>query len=347
MRTKTNKSKGQPEADLVVSPTISIYQNSDHVAGLVQQLFDAPLVTTAVREDHGDATKSGSLEGSVAVEAEGRFKVPLLGALSTKANGAGKGTSGHIITTGSKSTQSFVYSQAYYLNIVRQALRANNLITVLDPNSSVDNLSSGDFVEFKATFSPSELTTLMDVITPELVAQITKWLLKRSELATFDGYDKYEKVQIAALAMHEKANSTADLARDVTRAVQADFRQDKTREYYGKIGDGEKAITAITICDNAHFVVDDEDRILDGEFTVLGKVTSGAERDVPVLQRNKLLRNLSVEGVDALMGQLTDTLAAQSSTEIGGVKVDTLVDFKLGSRVAGTSIRVVPIAIYV
>jgi hypothetical protein len=347
MRTKTSKSTGQPEADLVVSPTISIYQNSDHVAGLVQQLFDAPLVTTAVREDHGDATKSRSLEGSVAVEAEGRFKMPFLGALTTKADGAGKGTSRRMITTGSKSTQSFIYSQAYYLNIVRQALRANNLITVLDSDSSVDNLRSGDFVEFKATFSPSELTTLMDVVTPDLVAQITKWLLKRTELSTFDGYDSFEKVRIAALSMNEKANSTADLARDVTHAVQADFRQEKTREYYGRIGEGATAITAITICDNAHFVVDDEDRILDGEFTVLGKVTSGAEQNVPVLQRNKLLRNLSVEGVDALMGQLTNVLATQSSTKIGGVTVDTLIDFKVGSRVAGTSIRVVPIAIYV
>lgn len=40
-------------------------------------------------------------------------------------------------------------------------------------------------------------------------------------------------------------------------------------------------------------------------------------------------------------------MADQSSTEIGGVTVDNLVDFKLASRVSGTSVRVVPIAIYI
>lgn len=205
---------------------------------------------------------------------------------TTKDSAEGRGTAGQIITTGSKSTQSFVYSQAYYLNLVRQELRSQNLISVLRGRSDVEQLKSGDFVEFKATFLPSELTTIMDVVTPELVAQLTRWLLKKKELDLFEGYGSYEKTQIAALTMNEKANASADLARDVTRAVQADFRQDKTREYYGMIGHVDDALTAVTICDNTHFVVDDEDRILDGEFTVLGKLTSGPETDVPVLQRN-------------------------------------------------------------
>jgi hypothetical protein len=203
----------------------------------------------------------------------------------------------------------------------------------------------GDFIEYQASFSPSELVTVMDVLTPDLVAQITAWLAKHKEIAGFDGYGSFEKVQIAALRMNEQAKANADLARDVAIGVQADFRQDKTREYYGLVGEDDP-FTAITICDNSHFVVEDEDRILDGTFTVLGKITSGPAEDVPVLQRNKLLRNISADGVDALFAQLKSSMKGQTF-KIGETSIDDLLDIKLSSRIRGTSIRVLPIAIYV
>ena len=271
-------------------PTVSIYQNSEHVAGLVQQLFDAPLVTGAVREDSDDATTTGTMSAKVAVDAEASYKVPLVGGLGARADIDGAGTKSKVVATGSKSTQSFVYSQAYYLNTIRHALRDRELLKTVRSKADAVGLESGDFIEYRATFAPSELVTVMDVLSPDLVAQITRWIVKRKEIALFDGYKSHEQVQIAALKMNERASATADLARDVTRGVQADFRQDKTREYYGRVGVDDDWFTAITICDNAHFVVDDEDRILDGVFTVLGKVTSPPEEDVPVLQRNKLLR---------------------------------------------------------
>jgi len=279
--------------------------------------------------------------------AEAELKIPLTGKTAVQADVSGGRSKSKVIATGSKSTQTFVYSQAYYLNIVRQALRARQLLKTVTSRGDAASLRSGDFIEYQATFAPSELTTIMDVLTPDLVAQITRWLVIKNKTALFEGYDEgFERVQIAALAMKERADAKGDLARDITRAVQADFRQDKTREYYGQIGTGEQIVTAITICDNAHFVVEDEDRILDGAFTVLGKVTSPPECDVPVLQRNKLLRNLAPGAVDAAVQQIRSSITEQTNPSIGGLTIDKLVDLKLASRVPGMSIRVVPIAVY-
>jgi hypothetical protein len=104
------------------NPTVSIYQNSEHVAGLVQQLFDAPLITEAIREDQNSTSNTGSVDGSLSVEADARLKVPFSGSGGAQADLKGAGSRSKVVATGSKSTQSFVYSQAYYLNTVRRAL---------------------------------------------------------------------------------------------------------------------------------------------------------------------------------------------------------------------------------
>ncbi|MDY7558585.1 MULTISPECIES: hypothetical protein [unclassified Cryobacterium] len=112
------------------------------------------------------------------------------------------------------------------------------------------------------------------------------------------------------------------------------------------MGSDDDTFTAVTICDNPHFVVDDEDRILDGVFTVLGKAISPAEENVPVLQRNKLLRNVNPDGVDALIAGMKATLSSQSPAKFGGTTVDALLNPELTSRIAGKSIRIIPLAIY-
>ena len=60
-------------------------------------------------------------------------------------------------------------------------------------------------------------------------------------------------------------------------------------------------MTVVTICDAQHFTVEDEDRILDGTFTVLGKVTSAPVEGLPVFERNKVLRNLAPDAVDQII----------------------------------------------
>ena len=339
--------KAIPKTQEPERPIVAIYQNSDHVAGLVQQIFNSPLVTEESLEEFDDSSRTGTVDADLNVGIDANVKLPLVANASATGSVDGSLSRSKVVATGSKTKQSFVYSQAYYLNTVRRSLRNLELLKPLGSKSDGHELRSGDFVEFEATFSPSELLTFTDVLTPDLVAEIAKFLTKRAELALFDGYDSFQQQQAAILKMGATAEARAELARAVTTAVKADFRQDKTREYYGHVGTGSDAITAITICDNSYFVVEDEDRILDGTFTVLGKVTSGPEEDVPVLQRNKLLRNVSADGVDALVGQVTSILAGQKPAQIGGMSISKLLDLQLSSRISGTSVRVMPLAIYV
>jgi hypothetical protein len=130
-------------------------------------------------------------------------------------------------------------------------------------------------------------------------------------------------------------------------AVRSDFRAEKTREFYGRVND----VTAVTICDNEHFVVEDEDRILDGSFTVLGKVTSVGDVDVPMLSRNKVLDRIKPEVVDRLFGLLLETAGNQADDRISLGDSEEMLpsevfDLELPSRIEGKSFKVIPIAVY-
>lgn len=108
--------------------------------------------------------------------------------------------------------------------------------------------------------------------------------------------------------------------------------------------DGE-AVTVITMCDRSFFTVEDSDRILDGRFTVLGKVTAEIDMDRPTLERNKLLSSIPPESIDKLMGKMKKQLDAG----IADAKMTGAMAFepKFSARVEGASLKVVPIAIYV
>ena len=103
-------------------------------------------------------------------------------------------------------------------------------------------------------------------------------------------------------------------------------------------------LTVITICDLAHFIVDDPDRLLDGTFTVLGKVIAPIEIDVPTFARNKLLRNLAPAALDSGIEEMRKLMSR--SSKVGEKTPSEYIDLKMASRVHGASMRVMPLAIY-
>ncbi|AZH83546.1 hypothetical protein EAO79_12025 [Plantibacter sp. PA-3-X8] len=325
---------------------MSIYQNPEHVAGLVQQIFNAPLVTNVVIDtDRTDEDKK-NLDLAASAEAAGGFKVPLAGGVDAKLGANASRSSGTAITTSSRSSQSFVYSQAYYLDLVRQSLRDRALLVDLSDADSVDTMAIGDFVEFQATFTAPAFPSIMDVLTPDLVGAIVEFTTRRSGR---DGIDFTNVAGLAAAAqeLEMKASARRDLAASVTRALQADFRQEHTREYYGAIT-GVPGITAVTICDADRFLVEDEDRVLDGSYRVLGKVTSLPREDMPVFERNKMLSQIAPEAVDTMLGQVKGQLESQTrGLPIGQEQIDELMQVSLDSRVPGRAFQVIPIAIFV
>lgn len=327
-------------------PSISIYQNPDHVSGLLQQLFSAPVAVDVSTETSNDSAKKSAAKAASNAGVDVGFAIP--GMVNAKAR---TGADGNIETEdewseNNKTTRNFKYSQAYYLLKVREELRRNNLVKNVDTFNDADGLISGDFVEFQASFRPNELHALLDIIDPEFVSSIVEHQVKSESLKLYDALANYDAVRTFSEKTNVKAQTKADLARSIARSARADFRAEKTREFYGSVAD----VTAITICDNEHFTVEDEDRILDGEFTVFGKVISSLQKDLPVLHRNKLLQRVSPEVVDSLfralksgVGTQTGSLESDSTLDID---INGIIDVALPSRISGSAFKVIPIAIY-
>ena len=337
------------------TPTVSIYQNPDHVAGILQQVFVAPLIVAETHEQGEDASRAENVGKQAGGTLAASASIPLVGKIDADLTGqrARNTEVGSVSTT--RLSRNYEYSQAYYLYLIRNTLRERGQLKTVTAGSEAAGLEAGDFVEYEATFRPNEISALLDILTPDLIAAITHHHYKDEGIKLFDAYaGDYEALKVFIEKNAAKAENNAVLARAVAEAVRVDFRSEKTREFYGAIGPTSDSVTAITICDHAHFVVEDEDRILDGHFTVLGKVTSPVVRDVPILERNKLLDRLKPEGVDELFDQLRDSVndKARGIEHLAGTDGDSssttdgIVDMALASRIEGSSFKVIPIAIY-
>jgi hypothetical protein len=347
---KRHTSAATPEP---ITPTISIYQNPDHVAGIVQQAHNKGLLKTENWEQQNESTTGTTGSTGAGADVSVKATVPGVGGASFGLSGGldqGDST-GRML--GSRSSQNYEFSQAYYLYHVRQILQDRGQLKTVGSRTAADSLAPGDFVEFQATFQPNELGALLDILTPELISAATYYKFRREGVAKFDGYDSFEEVKRFSFANDVTSRVHADLALAIAQAARVDFRSEKTREYYGAIGDANSRVTAVTICDAAHFIVDDEDRILDGYFTVLGKVTSPLTKDVPIFARNKFLDRLKPEAVDDLFQELNNTVSKgaqeleKRTGSADGKDAQDVIDLALPSRIEGYSFQVIPIAIFV
>lgn len=330
------------------TPTISIYQNPDHVAGILQQVYGQPLVEAEQREQAAESSQSRQRDRGAKGDVKVRGGVPAMGAAEAGFGAQLSRSLGESQGTTSKVIQNFAYSQAYYLYLVRGALTERDQLRSLENRDDVERLEVGDFVEFSATFRANEMTALLEILTPDLIAEITYYSARSDGVKKFDAFDDFEALKIFSEKNEIKARMRAELAREVARAVRVDFRAEKTREFYGTIGSAEKTVTAITMCDAAHFVVEDEDRILDGRWTVLGKVTAEMATNLPILERNKVLDRIKPEGIDDLFAELRKAADKQADKLPGDESgtYDDMFDLAFSSRVAGPSFKVVPIAVF-
>lgn len=324
-------------------PIATIYQNSDQVAGILQQIVRQPLLTEESREFTADGGNNIAAGGSASSKGSGKARVPFFGSAELGADAQASLSSSWTQTTGTASRQQFIYSQAYNLHLVRQFLEQGALLTRLTSAKQAEGVLPGSFVEYTTAFDPVELTLALDVMSPELVEAITRFTVKRDYVSRFPEEGGHEARVQHAEKMRLEADARGELARAITNAVKADTRQETTREYYGRVAN-EPALTVITICDLAHFIVDDPDRLLDGTFTVLGKVISSVETDVPTFSRNKLLRNLAPTALDDGIDKLHELI--DQVPDVGETAPSEYVDFKIDSRVRGSSMRVMPLAVF-
>ena len=338
------------------APTVSIYQNGEYVSGILQQLYGQPLLTDFSSQAAQGGSESTDKGGGANAGAKAKGGAPGLGSIELNIGADYDKRLLEQKTTGTTSTQNFQYTQAYYLYAARAALKENGALSEVSGREDAGRLQPGDLVEYTATFSPSQLISVLDIVTPEMVSAIVRKMTRDQGMKEFVG-GAPEAVQAYKVRLDSKVEAAGEVAFAVTTAAKVDFRSETTREFYGRIGDGEESVTAVTICDLPHFIVADKDRILDGEFKVLGKVTSRVQHDVPILARNKVLDRINPESVDELVGKMNESVVdstqeffdkAEQSADKEDEKTEAAqFDFSLDSRVAGPSFNVVPIAIYI
>lgn len=319
--------------------SLVIYLNQEFVSGLFQQVFDIGLPIDEMRESIQANMVQQVREASGSVEAEGGFRLPFAG--SAKARGAGslKNTDGEDAKGEHTNQQKFQYTQANFLHNVRKQLHSKGIIRTITDTESVKDLPTGSFVEFSASFEPNEINSILDLATPELVTAVTKWLAKKDQRDKFDHYYDLGPVELKKFLQKSdlEAEARAEIAAAATSAVRQDFRNETTREFFGTVvgGTGGDHVTAVTICDTEHFASQDKDRILDGTFTVLGKVSEVSTTGMSILSRNKVLNRVQQPMLDELNKKLASTAS------VG--QLNTTFKLELQPPI----VKIIPVAIYV
>lgn len=319
--------------------SLVIYRNDEFVAGLIQQIFNIGLPVDEMRETIQASMIQQAKETAGTAEAEAGFNVPWAAKAGAKVGGSAKTAGSEDAKDERKNQLTFQYTQANFLHNVRHQLHQKNLIKPMTGVDSLQGVEVGSFVEFSATFEANEINSILDLATPELVAAVTKWQAKKDQREKFDYYYALgnEELQKFLQKSNLEADSRAEIAAAATSAVRQDFRNETTREYFGKVvgGTTRKHITAVTICDTEHFASQDKDRILDGTFTVLGKVSEISMKSTSILSRNKVLNRIQ----QPMLDELNDSM--QEAAQDG--KFNT--QFRLGLK--PPLVKVIPIAIYV
>ncbi|UVJ39049.1 hypothetical protein [Arthrobacter sp. CJ23] len=312
-----------------------IYQNPEYVSALLQQLFAIGLPVEEFAETFNAGMRQRTTEAGINGGAKFGLKLPFIPDASAHVDAEARTRGGSEDKNEQRQHQKFLFTQANYLHNVRAALDERGLVFKVAGANTLDQLRSGVFVEFSASFEPNEVNSILDLATPELVAAIVKHRHKTDALEAFDFDSSHEARQAFAMKVSIEADSKAELAAAATVAVRQDFRNETTREYFGTIrGIDKSSVTAVTICDTEYFLNQDKDRILDGTFRVLGKIAEISMEPVSILSRNKFLNRMR----QSMLDDLTERLDALTQ--------DGQFDASLKLGLVPPVLKVIPIAIY-
>jgi len=238
-------------------PIVVIYQNPAYVAGILQEMFHEGLIESRESEQTGRSTDGDATNSAGKRNLGAKISVPIFGKGTAGLSGdrSTTRTSEQEIENASRTRYSF--SDTYYLRIVRNALEQSSQIRTITRQSDLREVATGQFVEFTASFKANEINTILDIATPDLVAATVAYLHQRKGQQIINALDEVDKITVEWQKHKLEAESRATFARAVTHAVRTDFRSDDTREFYGTIAREAEPLTAITICDSAHFVAAD------------------------------------------------------------------------------------------
>lgn len=376
-------------------PAVVVYQNPYFVSGILQAILKDGLIES-IERDAGTTSSATTTENKDrGATLSGKGGLP--GVASGDAGATLKNVRDNATSDANTSAQRmrFTYSQTYYFNVLRRVLTEQQLIHPVATLDDAHAIKPGDIVEFSTTFRANEINAVLDIANPELVATITKYAMLRQTDKEMRNMDTHEAIIKQRTLGEQHAGDAAELASAIAGALRKDFRSEYTREFYGLIAAGgddgndpvdgtdsdsvegtsadadsdsaetSSDLTAVTVCETEHFRTQDPDRLLDGQFTVLGKVVSTVGVDVPVLARNKLLDRINPDFLAGMFNQFDRINDDPRAQQLGGYTPtddddddgegaaadDTdddpyIVDLRFSATIAGSSFSVLPIAIY-
>lgn len=327
--------------------TATIYRDDAQVSSMIQQGVEVGLASETKRASSAAGKVVHQEETTTGGGASAGVDLPALINLGGKFDRS----SSHGLTdengSGHSGETTFAHTAAGHLHHVLTALAGSDLIRPVSRLRDARDVQVGDFVEFKATFRPNELATILDVITPNVAGDIARQIKRSESLSQMDAVE-YEDFKGWVEKRKYREDSAADLTRLLVRAIQADLRSDQTREYHAQVEGSRSTLTAVVACEATSFVTADPDRLLDGNFTVVGKVISPARKDVSVFARSKLLARIQPEAVDIIHGLLEGIMGEQTTDFAGNdATLGDVIDLTFPSRIGGLSFGVLPIVIYV
>jgi hypothetical protein len=308
------------------SLSLVVYQNEPFIDGLYQSIHHG-MTEEATSEDTKETGKKGR------GEIEAGIKAPLIPA---KAEAKVEGSVDRV--SKQTYTQKMTYSNAYRLHQVKQEFNKHKELKKLKNKKSMDDIKLADFVEFQAKFEKNDFSELLDLVSPEL-GGVLGYMYYLDELKKGQ-----EHAQTASLDppqfSEQESNGRVALGRSIVESLHKEFRNELSSEFYGTIcnaqGTGLGAKT-ILVCDKQFFTNGDSDRLLDGIFTIFGKVIdiNKSGEGFSKFERNKFLKRIKPKGAEWLQENLKNM---KDINEYINTDIELTID--------GFVIKIIPVAIY-
>ncbi|BAH56080.1 DUF6414 family protein [Rhodococcus opacus] len=336
--------------DSEIAPYVAVYQNTDFIGGLTQSATNSGISLSGESEytegvEHGDQRGRGGKTHLTA-----RAAMPGLGEAGLDVGGNLDKATTDKNTSATRHRLSVSYDMAFHLHRLHELLEQHTT-TVATPDDA-EPLETGAIVKFTGKFNPDPISAILDIASPDLISEVARFAARTRRPAVDGETFNVDELKYKWELAEQNATTQADFARAITTALHTDFRRSTTIEFHCAIASG---LTAIVVCETEHFTTADPDRLLDGEFTVLGKVVTSPETDIPVLRKNKFLRRLDTDWVRWLFHSLGSSVDRLNDAEVTAFVRDHLnrneaaappLDLHFPAVIEGRSFTVLPIGIY-
>ncbi len=211
-----------------------------------------------------------------------------------------------------ETTKEKVYTPNSLFAKTREQLHRQNLVKPLE----VENIRAGDFVEFKTNLRKNPLIDAIE----SLVSLMETVLV-------------FEEIQVKPKNIKPSESSNKKLL-DQLHSFLEKLTSDSTMDILGSKNDEE--VESVLTLDKAFLSNPTLSDLVNGEFTVLGKVTKVIDNEDSSIN---LLRKTS-------MGSLTKSLLEEMTKHFSNLQASGIVVPEIITEINGPVVQVMPIAIF-